>query len=98
MKDQFLSVTFRRSQNGAGLSFSIANHEPEHWSFFQKLAAADQDQLAGPPKASNTFLQDDDPSQPQVKLSQTQSMQFLKNMPFADVVFLFAQFDACRKR
>ncbi|KAL7592271.1 hypothetical protein Lser_V15G33911 [Lactuca serriola] len=67
-------------QDGAGLSFNIANHKPQHWSFFQKLAAADvslihQDQLAEPPK---TFLQDDDPSQ--LNVSQTQSMQFVENM------------------
>ncbi|KAJ9551250.1 hypothetical protein OSB04_015295 [Centaurea solstitialis] len=43
-------------QDGAGLSLNIANHEPQHWSFFQKLARdefpqkdaslIDQDQLA----------------------------------------------------
>ncbi|KAI3769010.1 hypothetical protein L6452_00106 [Arctium lappa] len=43
-------------QDGAGLSLNIANHEPKHWSFFQKLARGefrqkdvsliDQDHLA----------------------------------------------------
>ncbi|KAI3755981.1 hypothetical protein L1987_55792 [Smallanthus sonchifolius] len=43
-------------QDGAGLSMNMPNHEPQHWSFFQKLAGdefaqkdvslIDQDQLA----------------------------------------------------
>nr|XP_043627873.1 serine/threonine-protein kinase pakA-like [Erigeron canadensis] len=28
-------------QDGAGLSVNIANHEPQHWSYFQKLAQDD---------------------------------------------------------
>ncbi|KAF5815177.1 putative protein kinase TKL-Pl-6 family [Helianthus annuus] len=29
-------------QDGAGLSMNIPNHEPQHWSFFQKLARGDE--------------------------------------------------------
>ncbi|KAM0029376.1 putative protein kinase TKL-Pl-6 family [Helianthus debilis subsp. tardiflorus] len=58
-------------QDGAGLSMNIPNHEPQHWSFFQKLARdefpqkdvslIDQDQLAFSSKFPK--VEEDDRSQ-----------------------------------